>query len=100
MSSIWKYKLDHNVVVSLPQDSEILCVRADVRGEPAIWLLVDTNKPTVERRFRWFKTGADIPEEAIRYIGTVFAHSDAAVAHVFEMPRYEQMTPVPDVKGQ
>jgi hypothetical protein len=48
---------------------------------PCIWMEVQTDAPVVERRFRIFGTGHDIPD-GFGYVGTAF--DEPWVWHVFE----------------
>ena len=48
--------------IAMPEGSEILHINLQ-RASPCLWALVDTAKPMVQRTFRVFGTGHEIPPE-------------------------------------
>jgi hypothetical protein len=91
MKTIWKYGLSttDRQTLLLPQYSEILTAQVQ-DGNPALWVLVDTEiKTKVARVIEIFGTGNPIDDVDARfvtrkYIGTYQLLDSAFVGHVFE----------------
>jgi len=85
MKTIYKYPVEINddIRVSMPIDSEILCVQIQY-DTPCIWALVDTNKNDTFRNFRWYGTGHNVKDNPGKYIGTVQMMEGKLVFHLFE----------------
>ena len=91
MNTIHKYKLD-NIVngpcsIQLPQYARILYV--DSRDDDIyLWAYVSTSEPSIQRKFKCFKTGEDCNFENDRiYLGSVkiFQGFLKDTRHVFEI---------------
>lgn len=82
MKTIWKYKLklQHEVIVQLPDGAEIL--HAGMQdGNICLWAMTNTNVPEEEHLFKIFATGEPMEDNPVKYIGTVLINS--YVFHVF-----------------
>jgi len=92
MKTIYKYQIEitDEQSISLPAEAEILSVVAK-DDDVFIYAMLDTNaldcKP---RRLAIFGTGNPIPEDYIRFIGTVTTHEGRLVWHIFEVTKYVQ----------
>jgi hypothetical protein len=84
MKTIWKWDLEREVKLEMPDESKILCIQTQ-GGRPMIWAMVDTEKPRVHRTFRIYGTGFSLPDNPGDYIGTFLVENDAFVFHVFEV---------------
>jgi hypothetical protein len=85
--SIWKFPLAYGgIKVSMPIDSQILCVQAQ-HNDPQLWALVDPLQPGVDRYFEIYGTGHEIFYDMgteRKYIGTFQVDNGKLVFHVFE----------------
>jgi len=84
MKTIWKYDIQPNTPVSIPEDSQILTVQVQ-NQTPCLWVLVDPDAPVVTRHFNTYGTGHLILDDPGEYIGTFQLHDGAFVFHVFEV---------------
>lgn len=86
MKRIFKYQLliidEHEV--EMPEGAEILCVQVQ-NDQPAIWAIVDDEKPMKNRVFRIVGTGRSIDFDTQNYIGTVQLLDGNLIFHVFEI---------------
>lgn len=82
MKTIWKFNIDATGDLEMPIGAEILSVHEQHFGV-FLWALVDPASKTEVRRFRVYGTGHDIPDHAMKFIGT--AHLGGLVLHVFEL---------------
>lgn len=93
MKTIFKYVMaGPDCVFEIPANSEVLSVQVQkvaAGWKPVIWMLVVKEETEMEtRRFVAYPTGAEIPDEAEHFLGTVQvpnALDEIVVAHVFEM---------------
>jgi hypothetical protein len=88
MRTIWKFPFEVADVLEIlmPSGAEILDVQVQ-HGQPCLWALVHSERPTVRRRFRVFGTGHLIEGMyAAKYVGTFQIAGGALVFHVFEPP--------------
>lgn len=92
MITILKYELGKDFegeMLLLPADAKILTVKLQGNCNPAIWVLLDTEKKKVKRWFVLCGTGSDIGkawgviQEELAYIGT-YRFPIAEVYHLFE----------------
>lgn len=89
MKTIWKYeiwkyepdRLKEHQGIQMPRNSNILDVQLQ-DGVPVFWATVDQDLPMEERRFLLLRTGEEMPEYPIHYIGTL--QIGTAVYHLFE----------------
>jgi len=87
LKTIWKYNLIAGNymknIIEMPKNGEILSVQNQY-NEIVLWIKINTNNKTEERRFIIYGTGDNIKfsSENINYIGTV--QMDIDVWHVFE----------------
>lgn len=91
MKTIWKYELlGRYPIISIPEKSQILSLQ-DQNNVLCLWAYVDTDRQDVERWFRIFSTGEELPiDKSLKYIGTVQSYDKSFVQHVFErMFEYE-----------
>ena len=87
MQTIHKFQLpvDDHVSVEMPYGSHILHV-AEQHGGICLWAQVETEAPTVTRRFRIAGTGHPLGNDAAgNYCGTAHLANGALVFHVFEI---------------
>lgn len=67
-------------------------------GFVAIWAIVDTSAPLVNRHFRLYKTGQEINEltERLKFIGRADIHVGMDLGmHIFELLQDEEIQPTP-----
>jgi len=85
MKTIYKYpvSLTDEFILDLPKDAKILTVQMQ-HGKPQLWVLVDPENYTVERKFRLAGTGHSVPTGAIWYINTFQLDNGSLVFHLFE----------------
>lgn len=83
MKTIYKYRIDFDKTLELPEGSEVLSFQYQDE-KPTIWVLVDTTKPLVKRHFSIYGTGWEVAEEGLKFIGT--AKEDVFIWHLFEAP--------------
>lgn len=85
MKTIWKYPIPMGgFTLEMPANAHILTVQTQ-DGSPFLWAMVDTEAPTVERRFTVRGTGHGangVLETA--YIGTFQLLDGAFIGHLFE----------------
>lgn len=84
---IFKYQMPvlEQFTIKLPAGAEIIRMQ-DQGGMFWLWAVVDTSAPLEERRFRAFKTGAEIPPGlSLRYVGfcAVFVQMELGL-YIFE----------------
>lgn len=81
MKTIWKFTATE--IVDMPEGAEILTVQ--MQGEDiCLWAKVDpTTGSWTKRRFLCLGTGHEIPDENLKYIGTIQT-VDRFVWHIFE----------------
>lgn len=84
--SIYKYQIpiQEDFTMELPKDAEIIRVACE-NGMFWMWALVDKNAPVEERFFKGFKTGSEIPEANLKYLGfcELYLQQNLAV-YIFE----------------
>lgn len=93
MKTIWKYPLTppetgDTVEIEMPEGAWVLDVQLNGR-EPALWAMVDSERPKKKRTFRFFATGSDMgPKQDLSYVGTfqlsTLIHG-ILVFHLFEV---------------
>jgi hypothetical protein len=84
MMTIYKYPLRPDLqTLRLPADAEILCVQMQ-RGEPQVWVKLDTDKPLVTRTLCVYGTGHEMKGLDSHYIGTFQLMGGELIFHVFE----------------
>lgn len=83
MKTIWKWTLKPACEISMPDKAKILTVQVQ-NGEPQLWATVDTNEPTVLRKFCTYGTGHTLPDNPGEFIGSFQLADGALVFHVFE----------------
>jgi hypothetical protein len=85
MKTIWKFKLEPECTVKMPQGAEILSVREQGHNIYA-WALVDDQAPSEDRHFIGVGTGHEVPEdEPLKFLGSAHLEDGALVFHVFEV---------------
>jgi hypothetical protein len=87
-TSIFRYEfpIADTFRLSMPSHAEILAVQVQHR-DPTLWARVDPEQPRVYRRFRLYRTGADLPPYASwqgLYIATFQMAEGELVWHLFE----------------
>lgn len=89
MITVYKYELpaNYNTYIDVPKGGEVL--HLDVQNNtPFLWILIDTEAPTEQRRFRVYGTGHEIPtgeKDNLKFTGTFFINSSRLEFHVFEV---------------
>jgi len=85
MRTIWKYQFDttDSFGLQIPEGAEILSVQVQ-HGKPCMWVLVDKDKPVVQRRFRVYGTGHPIEAVGLTFLGTYQVCNGDLIFHVFE----------------
>ncbi len=90
MITIWKYAIEPEArtVLKIPRMAQLLTVQAQGDGPAAIWFRVDTNMAPVDRAFRVFGTGHELPapdsKTWLKYCGTFQLLQGTLVFHIFE----------------
>lgn len=87
MKTVWKYRLDPDITIEMPEGAEVLCVQTQ-NGQPTLWALVDSSNPLERRRFVGSDTGHPIPDDSGKYVGTFQIDrikGRTLVFHVFEV---------------
>ena len=84
---VWKFPFEvaDEFYLRMPAGAEILHV--DVQsGQPCLWVLVDSDRPTVARGFRLAGTGHTIGDysPAWKFVGTFLVHGGALVFHLWD----------------
>ena len=85
MQSIWKYTLEITdlQILEIPAGAEILTVQMQ-RGQPRIWVLVDTTVQKEIIKIHTAGTGHPVSDAVnLKYIGT-YQSNDLLVFHVFK----------------
>lgn len=88
MRSIWKFQfltLGGEQVMQVPEGATPLFVDTQ-QGDPCIWYEVDTEAPTVEKKFEWHGTGHKVPNDGREHLGSVQLAQGALVFHLYEVP--------------
>lgn len=84
MKTIFKYALANAATVggalSVPDGAKPLCVQMQ-NNIPCLWMLVDSERPHVMRRFAVYGTGHELPQNPGEYVGTF--QDGWLVFHVF-----------------
>lgn len=85
MRTIHKFEIKiGSFCLSLEKEAKVLTV-ATQNGRPYMWVLRDTEKECIERRFHLFGTGDQIPKELeLEFLGTFLLDEDMFVFHLFE----------------
>ncbi|PID86399.1 hypothetical protein CSB08_00235 [Candidatus Gracilibacteria bacterium] len=86
MYTVYKYEvpIEDYFSLQIPKGSEILSFQTQ-RSTPCIWVKVDPENTTEERKFRFLGTGHPIEEENLSFIGTIKLHQGGLVFHLFEI---------------
>lgn len=85
VDTIWKFTLQADTTLQLPENAEVLTVAAQ-RAEINLWARVDPLAPVEPRRFITIGTGHDLPAfPSDNYIGTSFIDGGRFVFHTFEV---------------
>lgn len=88
MKAIYKYQLPfmEDSYINMPSDSQIIRVDG-LDGALWVWAIVDTERPVVEKRFKLFKTGGEMPQDMNRYFyigcGAIFIQMELMM-YVFQ----------------
>lgn len=90
MNIIHKYDFDPTtngiVTIRLPKGAEILSVGTLYgKPQPYVWALHEIDAKKVDRKFRVYGTGHPIPEDNLKFIGTIQVHNGDIVHHLFEV---------------
>lgn len=87
MKTVWKFPIptDDIVNIEMPQGAKVLHVD-EQHGTPTMWALVDPNRKTTIRTFRFAGTGHPIDDgHADKFIGTFLLRGGSLVFHIFEI---------------
>lgn len=84
MKTIWKFPLssEGEQLIKMPQGCAVLCAQVQ-HDIPCVWAVVDTDAPTVKRRFRIFGTGHPINEDDLQFVGTFQLSGGGLVFHLY-----------------
>lgn len=84
MKTIHKYELQINdrIVINTSHVDRWLSVDVQ-RGQPVVWAVVDTDKPTQSHTLYIRGTGHPMTGEEAAYLGTVLLDNGSLVFHVF-----------------
>ena len=86
MKRVYKYQLPilENVELELPVGAEVVRID-DLDGMIWLWAVVDTEAPTEIREFFLYKTGGDMIDKPLKYLGcgAVFIQMELML-YVFE----------------
>lgn len=83
MKTIWKWTLDCETTIDMPQDAQLLAVQEQFT-QPQLWALVDPTAKMERRSFRIYGTGHALPDDPGRYVGTFQRLGGNLIYHVFE----------------
>ena len=84
-SKIWKYPIPKGVdTFTLNMPSALPLTVQMQRGEAMLWAIVNPESELMEHRFHILPTGGDIPDIALRYIGTFQTFGGNYIWHLFE----------------
>ncbi len=86
MNTIYKYPvIIGNFELDLPKDAEVLTIQVQ-HGEPVMWVLQNTYKSMLTRRFTVCGTGHEVEllPPSFKYIGTFQLKDGYFVGHLFE----------------
>lgn len=89
MRVIHKYPLNLGSTKIMLPDGAVVLLVGEQNNDLFMWVMLDTEKaPTVQRHFKVFGTGKELPEiqegtDPIAYIGTAFI--GPFVWHIFEL---------------
>lgn len=81
METIHKYKIVGSCEIEIPIHFRILTLQLQ-KGEPFVWLLVDTDMPKKRVMFHVIVTGVQVPNNTA-YVGTFQLDGGNLVYHVF-----------------
>ncbi len=70
-------------VIEVPKCSTILCVNKQ-KGTVCIWYECDTDFPLENRIIYCFGTGHKMPNDDMKYIGTILTAAENFVFHFYE----------------
>lgn len=99
MKAIHKFILPmkEESVIEMPYKAKIINGE-NQEGFVAIWAIVDTEAPLVNRHFRLYKTGQSINEhpEHLKFVGRADIHVGMDLGmHIFELLKDEEIQPAP-----
>lgn len=81
--TIWKFSVaPGEFTLEMPRGAAVLSVQMQA-GEPVMWALVDSSRPTEARRFAVYGTGHEISRGTGDFYGTF--QMGPLVFHLFEM---------------
>lgn len=87
MRTIWKFPVPimDEFTLTMPENSEILCVKAKGLCDSEMWAIVETDAPLEDITFYVRGTGHDIQDlKKSQYIGTFWLQNGALVFHLFK----------------
>jgi hypothetical protein len=86
MRTIWKYNIEPETRIEVPRQAKILSIQTQ-RGNPVMWMEVDTNEPKEKRLFLAFGTGHKLPDDMkhLHYVGSFQVENEMLVYHVYEV---------------
>lgn len=84
MKTIWKYLVDVGEnEIDVPWGSKLLCMK-EQHGDLFVWFLIsDTDREKVKKKFFITETGFEIKRNPLNYINTVIT-KHGFVRHLFE----------------
>lgn len=89
---VYKYPvpIDDTFIINMPEGAQILDVqvqgpeRLGYAAQVMMWVLVDTERPIVQRQFRMAGTGQPVTGR-VHHISTIQLQNGALVLHLFEV---------------
>lgn len=85
MKAVWKFVITPECTLALPQGAKILTIAAQ-DTLICMWALVESEALPVERSFKVFGTGKQIPSDIpMQYVGSAQLAGGGIVVHVFEI---------------
>lgn len=84
----WTFEVADRVILQIPQQAQLLMVKAVGLSQIEIWALCEEDAPLVDRRLRVAGTGHHIQTvDAAVYVGSTVSHDSPArlVWHVFDL---------------
>ena len=92
MKTIQKFDLQPVVTrIEIPADARILAIM--VQGiYPRLFVLLDEDAPKAKRAFVTYKTGANVPDNPGKYVGSFCYSGDVTLSlHVFEVKEGDEV---------
>lgn len=86
MKAIWKYKITGpDSTFDGPAGAIAISARMEEGGQPVLYLLCDRQTSKAKHQVQMFATGANVPEDAGSFVGTIILAGPSGdfVCHIF-----------------